>query len=298
MESKIHSVEHSYFEIRQLCLDLTARYPFLSKRGIGRSVAGRDITALALGGGDDTVLFVGGDDPAYRVSTLVLLKFIEELCHDIRHGKDLCGLNVRKALFGRKLIFVPQLNPDGAEIAYRGKSGCSYMPQNIEQLCGGKFDTWRSNLRGVEIAKNFPYKFAQRQAELRKKGHISPAPFGFAGHRALSEPETAAFVKLCREEKIRHLICLSSGGDCVTYSGDPATPRHSEKMAEIIGAVASYEVCPPFAKADTEICDWFTYEFSSPALCIKSGKESIPQVKDLYPLYLRLKEALTLSAVF
>lgn len=298
MESKIHSVEHSYFEIRQLCLDLTARYPFLSKRCIGRSVAGRDITALTLGGGNDTVLFVGGDDPAYRVSTLILLKFIEELCHDIRHGKDLCGLNIRKALFGRKLIFVPQLNPDGAEIAYRGKLGCSYMLGNIEQLCGGRFDIWRSNLRGVEIAKNFPYKFDQRQSEQKKKGHLSPSPFGFAGHKALCEPESAAFCKLCKEEEIRHLICLSAGGDCVTYSGDPVTPRHSEKMAEIIGAVASYEVCPPFAKADTVICDWFTYEFSAPALCIKSGKENIPQVKDLYQLYLRLREALTLSAVF
>lgn len=298
MESKIHSVEHSCFEIRQLILDLTARYPFLSKRCIGRSVSGRDITALILGGGSDTVLFVGGDDPAYRVSTLILLRFVEELCHDIRHGRELCGLNVRKALFGRKLIFVPQLNPDGAEIAYRGKPGCSYMVGNIERLCGGKFENWRSNLRGVEIAKNFPYRFSERQAELRKKGYISPAPFGFPGARALSEPETAALFKLCHEEEIRHLICLSSGGNFVTYSGDPVTPKHSEKMAEIIGAVASYEVCPPFAKADTEICDWFTYEFSAPALCIKSGKDNIPGVESLYQQYSRLREALTLSAVF
>lgn len=298
MESRIYPIEHSYFEIRQIISSLIARYPFLGRSNIGRTVAGRDITALSIGSGEESVLFVGGDDPACRISTLLLLKFCEEVCHCILHGKELCGLNLRKALFGRGIIFVPQLNPDGAEIAQRGGPGCGYMAGRIEKLCDGKFDTWRSNLRGVEICRNLPYRFDTRKLKEQKGGVHSPRPFGFGGYKEISEPETLALVELCRAKKIRHLVHISSFGQTVSYSGDPITPAHSEKMAEVIAAVSSFAVCPPIAKEETGICDWFTYETSKPALCIKIGEDCVPPIESLYQQYAVLREALTLSSLF
>lgn len=298
MESKIHPVEYSYFEIRQLISVLIAKYPFLGKDIIGRSVAGRDITALSIGSGEEYVVFVGGDDPACRISTLLLLKFCEEVCHCILHGKELCGLNMRKALFGRGIIFIPQLNPDGAEIAGRGVFGGGYADNYIKKLCNGKFDIWRSNLRGVEIWRNFPYRFGERKLCEQSMGIHGPAPIGFSGYKEISEPETLALVELCRNKKIRYLIHLSSFGENVCYSGDPITPIQSEKMAEVIAAVSAYSVCPPITKEYGGICDWFTYEFSKPAVCIKIGEESIPSVDELYKQYAILREALTLSSLF
>lgn len=298
MESKIYPLEYSYFEIRQIIAGLIAQYPFLRKTTVGRTVAGRDITALSIGSEEETVLFVGGDNPACRISTLLLLEFCEEVCRCILNGKELCGLNLRKALFGRGMIFIPQLNPDGTEIAQRGKKGCGYMANRIEKLCNGRFESWQSNLRGVEICRNFPYRFDERKLEEQKSGTYRPGPFGFSGYKEISEPETLALCEVCRTKKIRHMIHISAFGETVSYSGDFSVPAHSEKMAEVIAAVSSFAVCPPIAKGDTEICDWFTYEFAKPALCIKIGENDIPSVNELYVQYSNLKESLTLASLF
>lgn len=298
MESRIHPIEHSYFEIRQIISDLIARYPFLSKKCIGRSVAGRDINAFYIGGGNDRVIFLGGDDPEYRITTLLILKFMEELCYCILKGKDLCGVNIRKALFGRELIFIPCLNPDGAEISLRGKAGCGNMAEKIEKLCKGRFDIWKSNLRGVEISKNFPLGFEERLALAKADGIDGPAPYGFTGYKEISEPETLALTELCRTKKIKHIIHLTGVGERVAYSATEKVLPHSEKMAEIIAAVSGYTITPPIGMSDTYIADWFCSEFFSPAISLKIGKEKIPNVKEVYKEYSKLKEALTLSAVF
>lgn len=298
MESKIHPVEHSYFEIKRLISTLIARYPFINLSTIGRSVAGRDIPALTIGSGTEYTLFVGGDDPLCRISTLILCMFAEELCDKILSGEELCRLNIRKAMFGRGVILVPLLNPDGAEIALRGEMGCGYMAGKISRLCDGDFSNWHANLRGVEIVRNFPFSFNTRKEEERKNRITGPKSQGFSGYKPESEPETVALTELCRTRGIRQMICLSAFGQTVSYSGSPTVPEHSVKMAEVMAAVSSFSIQPPIAKPGIEINDWFTGEFVKPGLCVRVGTESIPPVSELHYWYGRVRELLTLSALF
>lgn len=298
MESKIHSVEHSYFEIKKVISGLVARYPFLKVESIGKSVAGRDIPALMIGSGVEYTLFVSGDDPTNRITSLILLCFAEELCDKILNGKDLCGINIRKAMFGRGVIFIPLINPDGLEINMRGECGGGYLGAKLSRICGGDFSKWRSNLRGVEIARNLPFEFEKRREEEKSLHICGPGFEGFSGYKSQSEPETVALTELCRNNNIRQLINLSAFGQTIAYSGAPFVPTHSVKMAEVMAAVSSFKIEPPIAKNKIEINDWFTYEFAKPGLSVRLGNGSAPSVNELHYWYCRIKEMLTLSCLF
>jgi len=298
MESKIHGIEHSYFEIKRLISAITARYPFIGVNNIGKSVAGRDIPVLNLGAASDFTLFVAGDDPFCRITTLVLLKFICELSEKILEGKQMCGINIRKAMFGRGIAVLPLLNPDGFEIASRGANGCGHMADKISRLCGDDFSKWRANLRGVEISRNFFPGFEQRRCEERIERISGPRFKGFSGYRPESEPETAAIADFCRNKNVRQLIHLSAFGQTIMYSSAATVPPRSVKMAEVMAAVTSFTVTPPISKGDFTLGDWFAYELGKPAITVKIGAGSPPPPSELTYWYARLRELLTLSCLF
>lgn len=298
MESKIHGIEHSYFEVKRLISHIAAKYPFVGVSSIGKSVAGREIPLLSLGERSDFTLYVTGDDPSCRITTLILLKFISELCEKISSGEQMCGIKLRKAMFGRGIAILPLLNPDGYEISLRRENGCGQMAPKISKLCGGDFSKWRANLRGVEISHNFFPGFEQRRKEEVLKQVSGPRFEGFSGYKPESEPETVALADFCRSKKIRQLINLSAPGQTVTYGSKNTVPPRSTKMAEIMAAVTSFTITPPISNVDFCLGDWFTYEFCEPALAVKMGIESAPPVSELTYWYARLRELLTLSFLF
>ena len=298
MENKIYGIEHSYFEIKRLISNIVAKYPFVGSNSIGKSVMGRDIPLLTLGTTGDFTLFVTGDDPSCRITTLILLNFISELSEKISAGEQMCGINIRKAMFGRGIAILPLINPDGFEIASRGEKGCGGMANKIHRLCGGDFSKWRANLRGVEISRNFFPEFEQRRCIEREKNICGPRFEGFSGYRPESEPETLALVDFCRNKNVRQIIHLSAQGQTIMYSGAELVPPRSVKMAEVMSAVTSFTITPPLIKKDFTLGDWFTYEFKKPAITVKIGAGSVPPVEELTYWYARIRELLTLSCLF
>lgn len=298
MESKIHPIRYSFFEIKKIIRDLTAKYPFLNTQVIGKSAAGRDIFALSLGSAKEEVLFLAGDDPSYPITTLILLKFCENVLNSILKGKELCGLDMRKALFGRRLTFIPLLNPDGAEIRLRGETEFRYVSDSLIKLAQKEYKIWKSNLRGVEISRNFKTGFEKRREQEKLQGIHSPKSGGFSGYIFESEAETIALAEFCRKRSINHFIHISAFGETVSYYNGETNKKEGGKMAEIVSAVSQYSICPPFGDADSNICNWFSSEFSAPSLCLKIGKTGDDSVNRLYEEYERLKEALTLSSLF
>lgn len=298
MESKIFPSEHSYFEIKMLINKLISKYPFVNISKIGKSVAGRDIPVLLIGSDTEYTAFIAGENPRCRITTLILLMFAEELCDKILNGKEMCGINMRKAMFGRGVAIMPCLNPDGAEISLRGDMGCGYMAGKIAGLCNGDFSKWEANLRGVEIVRNFAFDFKKRQS-IEKENFISgPSYKGFSGYKPETEPETLALTELCRTKNIRHLINVTAFGNTVSYSGCEKVPKPSVKMADVISAVSSFKVSPPISKIYPEICDWFTFEFNRPGITLRIGEDEIPPASELTYWYERIKESLTLLALF
>ena len=101
--------------VRTLLVSLADRYRFLELRPIGRSVLGQEIYGVMLGGGRERVLYAAAFDGQEWLTALVLLRLCEDICEALGHDGHLADMDFRRAIAGRCLVFVPQVNPDGAD---------------------------------------------------------------------------------------------------------------------------------------------------------------------------------------
>jgi g-D-glutamyl-meso-diaminopimelate peptidase len=71
---------------------LTARYPFLEVFTAGASVLGRDLIGLKLGIGDKKVFYAAAHHSLEWITSVVMMKFIEDYCISYANGTALADL--------------------------------------------------------------------------------------------------------------------------------------------------------------------------------------------------------------
>lgn len=118
---------------------ITAKYPFVCKVPLDCSAQGRRIDALMLCCPGKTqsgrVLLTAAENGCDWFSTLVLLRFCEEVCHCLQNDLQMVGVNVRRALIGRTVVMLPQVNPDGVEAFLRKEAELPPDLSAIHALC-------------------------------------------------------------------------------------------------------------------------------------------------------------------
>lgn len=277
MDSIIYGKQHTYFEIKKALAALAAKYPFCEIKTIGRSTAGRDISAIFIGRSKDYCTFCPSFWGADHLSPLILLRFAEELCRCVRGGKEMCSIDIRRALLGRGIIIMPLINPDGYDISLRGQDALP-PDTSVLKMSGGNFAHWGFNLRGIDLDKNF-----------FKNYNKIPATKGFGGYAPLTEAETVAVASFCRKNSLRHLITLRCDGSGISFSD--ATGR-GIKMAEIISAATGFTI--NLGDNEKNFGAFFAAEFFKPAITLGAPAAAVSALSKTYEL---LKEALTLCVL-
>ncbi|MBQ8741350.1 MAG: M14 family metallocarboxypeptidase [Clostridia bacterium] len=299
MERVVKYVDYDYMSSRKIINELCEKYPVLQQFSIGKSCAGREIPALKLNESNEYVLFAAAFHGSEHITSNILLLFLEELADAYLHNRALAGINVKKALGPRGIIFVPCVNPDGCEISIRGALGCGRAAGNIYKMCQGDFIHWNANLRGVDINHNFDAGWHELHALERKSGILGPAPTRFGGERPHSEPETQALVNLCKEHNIHHALALHSQGEVIYWSYNGFETKTSKRMAEIMAATSGYALDVPVGLASGGgFKDWFLKEYLRPAFTVEvgNGKNPLP-ITDAPKIYNDIREMLTISAI-
>ncbi len=297
MESIIKYIEQDYNSLRAVLDTFKKKYPFISISSIGKSVYGREIPAVKIGRSNEYVLYCGAFHGTERITSTLLLMFIEELCEAIlRHG-EISSIDAVKAMYGRGVIIVPMVNPDGCEISLKGPSSCGYYASKINRICGGKYENWNANLRGVDINHNFDADWLNLREAEKRSGIFGPSPRQFGGNRPHSEPETTALVELCRFVRIRHAVAFHSQGEVIYWNFGKNTPLKSRRMAEIMAASSGYALDIPTGLAfGGGFKDWFIEKMQRPAFTVEVGRGKNPLDPAILPeLYDQLREMLTIT---
>lgn len=299
MKRIIKSVDYDYLKLQKFIDALCCRIPSIQPFCIGKSCAGRDITALKINSADEYVLFAAAFHGSEHITSNILLMFIEDFCTAYTQNLSLCGINIRKALGSRGVIFVPRVNPDGCEISVNGALGCGKEAGKIYKLCGGDFIHFNANLRGVDINHNFDAGWKALHALERKSGILGPAPTRFGGDRPHSEPETMALVKLCKEYNIHHALALHSQGEVIYWDYNGLEGQTARRMAEIMATVSGYALDVPVGLASGGgFKDWFISEYLRPAFTVEVGKGQNPlPITGAEKIYSDICEMLTISAI-
>lgn len=150
--------------VRGLIAALRGRYSFLEAAPVGKSVLGREIMGMILGSGRERILYAAAFHGQEWLTSLVLLRLCEDLCEALVRDRTVADVNIHEALAGRSLIFIPQVNPDGVDIAIHGSGSAGHCARAVRELGGNEPGRWQANARGVDLNHNFDAGWA----ELRK----------------------------------------------------------------------------------------------------------------------------------
>ena len=299
MERIVNAKEYDYISRQKLIESLCGRYRFIKKATIGTSCMGKAITALKIGAASHYALIAAAFHGSERITSNVLLMFVEALADAVENDGHIAGINARRALTGRGVIFVPCVNPDGCDISLLGKAACAENGDVISRLCGGDFTHWNANARGVDINHNFDAGWKELRERERNAGIYGPCPTRFGGYRPESEPETAALTGLCSNAEIRHAVALHSQGEVIYWSYGKNRPPKSEKMAEIMATSSGYALDVPTPIAcGGGFKDWFIEKFDRPGFTVEMGKGKNPLPAEAADgIYRRLREMLILCSI-
>lgn len=289
----------TYSVYEKLVKELNEKYKALKITTCGKSLLGRDIFAFVIGEGKRNCLYVGGTHGVEWLTSLLLLKFSENLAIACENGELLSGFDIKEILENKKLIIIPELNPDGIEIAIKGASACGrYRAENYE-ICKGDFSLWSANARGVDINHNFNADwYTLREAE-REAGINSPSPSRYGGLFPESEPEASAITSLCRRIPVEMLITFHSQGEEIFYEYGKNTPEKALHIAKIFSALTDYTLVKNEGLYSSGgLKDWFIEEFGRPAFTVETGKGKNPlPVEEADEIYERLESMMVVGMV-
>jgi len=299
MDTIVNIIEYNSVERNKIIEQLCEKYGFIRKSIIGKSCAGNDIKALKIGRAKEYCLMAAAFHGSERITSNILLMFIENLCKAIAADGYIAGLKARRALVGRGIIFVPCVNPDGCDISLLGAKVLGTKAVHIARLCNNDFTHWNANLRGVDINHNFNAGWYELKAKEKEAGFYCPGPTRFGGYRPESEPETVALTSLCRKSEIRHVVALHSQGEVIYWNyGDKTIPR-SRRMAEIMATSSGYALDVPTGLASGGgFKDWFISEFSRPGFTVELGRGENPlPIEETEKIYKQVEEMLMLTCI-
>lgn len=299
MEPIVSSVLPDTGTVRRMIYALRARYPFLDARPIGSSVLGRELYALTLGHSNQRILYAAAFHAQEWITALLVLRLCEDICATLHSGVRLEDMDLRRALSGRSLFFVPVVNPDGVEIAMHGAKSALVYAEAVRERGGDTPGLWQANACGVDLNRNYDAGWSIAHAEEAGLGVNGPGPRRYGGPTPESEPETQALIRLCRQTPFCHAIALHTQGEEIYWKYGDHTPPKGRIMAEIMAVSSGYTVTKPDPVAShAGFKDWFIQEFHRPGFTFECGKGENPlPLSDFEPLYARLRETLLLAAL-
>lgn len=282
---------------------LTYEYDdFFDSINAGRSLLGRRIHGLLIGSSVSPALYCGGVHGREWITTLLLMRFAEELLYAYSRRRRMCEIDIYKMLSVRGVLIVPALNPDGVEISINGAEQAGLSPGlsgDIAELCKSRefSEKWKSNARGVDINRNFDAAWDEMRGTAQAGGITGPSLGGWPGDFPESEPETQAIVRLCRFMRFRHVIAFHSQGEEIYWNYRTFTPPKAHLMARILSVSSGYPLKEPQESASSAgLKDWFMEKYRAPAFTVEIGSGECPiPLSSFRFLYSRLREMLVLG---
>lgn len=227
---------------------------------IGKSVLGKDILAANVYANSSApwAIVTGGMHAREHLSTDLVCMQIAELA-----TANNCGVNI---------CFVPQVNPDGADLCLHGTQD---LPNDVSKSLieinnGSDFSLWKANINGVDLNNNF-------DANWRTKfgGKTSSASGGYYGSHPFSEPESAALASLTKTLCPFITISYHLKGEeiyfdffqsCAAYCRD-------KRIAEIFASSTGYKIVSTQGVSSGGYKDWCVQKLGIPALTIELGAD-------------------------
>lgn len=280
---------------------LQKKYPFFTFTSIGKSVLDRDIYCARLGYGKKNVFVCAAHHSLEWITTLVLLKFIEDYCQAKSENKKIFKYSIESLFINSSIYLVPLVNPDGVDIVLNPfNENTPYYDKLITMASARKIKSlWQANIRGVDLNHNYDAGFLEGKLLELDYNITGPGPTRYGGEYPQSEPETKAICDFVKSKDFNMALSYHSQGSVIYWQYLDKTPKESEHIVKIFSSVSGY--LPDFTEGIASyrgFKDWFIEEFNRPAFTIEVGfgKNPLP-LSQFDGIYLSNLEVLLLSAL-
>ena len=151
--------------------ELNNTYPFIQIQNVGFSVLGKSIPVIKLGRGRKQVFYSASIHAQEWITSVLLMKFIEDYCLTYVNNSSLFGVRIRDLFTQTSIYIMPMVNPDGVDLV------TGFYPINSEiyrsfQSIAENFPTisfpsgYKANFNGVDFS-NFQYRLLINRLDWR-----------------------------------------------------------------------------------------------------------------------------------
>lgn len=288
-----------YKNRKEIIKYLKNTYTNLNHGTISNSLCNRTIDYIQIGNPKNQVLLAGAFHGMEWLTSLLLLRFAEDICDSVKNKKTISQVHIERFLNKRGVIIIPCVNPDGVEISLYGSDYACEYKELVDKVSNNDTSRWQANARGVDLNHNFDADWQRLHNLEISQGITGPSMTRYGGEYPESEPESSAITRLCKYSYIDHAIAFHSQGEEIYWDFGKHTPKQSKNMANIMSMSSGYKVSSPEGLAiGGGFKDWFINEFSRPAFTVEIGKGTNPlPLSDIDDIYKKIHEMLVLSII-
>lgn len=274
------NINYTYEIMERNIQGLKKRYPFIEVGTAGKSVLGRELYYIKLGNGPKEVFYNGSHHSLEWITSVLLMKFVENFAKAYADGTPLAGQNVRDIWNKCTIYIMPMVNPDGIDLVLNGlKSDNPYYNELITWNNGSKnfSKVWQANIRGVDLNHNYDASWELTKKAEAAYGITGPGPTRFGGMHPESEPESKAVADFTRKHNFRLVLAYHSQGEVIYWTYLNKTPVESSRIVEFFSKVSGYKPVEAYGiESYAGYKDWFIEKFGRPGFTIEVGRGTNP----------------------
>lgn len=268
---------YNYDILKQNLNELKRAYRFLEIGRIGYSVLGKEIPYVKIGNGTREILYHGGIHANEWITSVLLMKFIEDFCRAYIFNNTIYGYLAQELFNKVSLYIVPMVNPDGVDLVTGNIDTNSQIYKNYLAISRNfpkiSFpDGWKSNFNGVDLNLQFPAEWNRAREIKFLQGFTKPSPRDFVGEGPLTEPEALALYNFTLEHNFKLTISYHTQGEEIYWQFLNFMPPQAREIGEIFSRVSGYQLAEvPYASSFAGYKDWFIQNYNRPGYTVEAG---------------------------